>query len=105
MTALAVAFITLACAFGAALLGGLIRDRLPAAHLSKESQDVVRLGMGLVATMTALLLGLVTAAARGTFDAQDTAVKNRRSTSSPWIGIFASTVPRRRRRAMRFGPC
>ena len=32
--------------------------------------------MGLVATMTALLLGLVTAAAKGSFDTQDVAVKN-----------------------------
>jgi hypothetical protein len=31
----------------------------------------VRLGMGLVATMTALLLGLVTASARSTFDETD----------------------------------
>src|SRR5262245_44157472 len=45
-----------------------MRDKLPPPHLTKESQDVVRLGMGLVATMTALLLGIVTAAARSTFD-------------------------------------
>ena len=32
--------------------------------------------MGLVATMTALLLGLVTAAAKGSFDSQDVAVRN-----------------------------
>jgi hypothetical protein len=56
--------ITFASTFGSALAGAYVRDRLPAPHLSKESQDVVRLGMGLVATMTALLLGLVTAAAR-----------------------------------------
>jgi hypothetical protein len=36
----------------------------------------VRLGIGLVATMTALLLGLVTAAARSTFDVQDAAIRN-----------------------------
>ena len=35
----------------------------------------MRLGMGLVATMTALLLGLVTASARSTFDSQDTALR------------------------------
>jgi hypothetical protein len=71
-----IAVITFLCAFGAALLGAFIKDRLPAPHLSKESQDVVRLGMGLVATMTALLLGLVTASARSTFDAQDATLKN-----------------------------
>ena len=61
---------------GSALAGSYIRSRLPPTHLSKESQDVVRLGMGLVATMTALLLGLVTAAARSTFDTQDVALRN-----------------------------
>jgi hypothetical protein len=76
VSAIAIAAITFACAFGGALAGSYIRSMLPEAHLSKESQDVVRLGMGLVATMTALLLGLVTAAARGTYDSQDTAVKN-----------------------------
>jgi hypothetical protein len=75
LTAYAIAFVTFACTFGFAVLGAYIRDRLPPPHLSKESQDVVRLGMGLVATMTALLLGLVTAAARGTFDAQDSAIR------------------------------
>ena len=58
------------------MAGTFIRSWLPPPHLSKESQDVVRLGMGLVATMTALLLGLVTASAKSTFDSQDTAVRN-----------------------------
>ena len=35
----------------------------------------MRLGMGLVATMTALLLGLVTASARSSFDSQDAAIR------------------------------
>jgi hypothetical protein len=76
VTALAFAAITFLCTFGCALLGITVRSALPPAHLSKESQDVVRLGMGLVATMTALLLGLVTAAAKGSFDSQDLAIRN-----------------------------
>lgn len=75
MDALTLAAITCACAFGGVLVGSAVRSRLPAPHLSKESQDVMRLGMGLVATMTALLLGLVTASARSTFDSQDNAVR------------------------------
>jgi hypothetical protein len=70
------ALITFACAYGGALAGTFVRSSLPPAHLSKESQDVVRLGIGLVATMTALLLGLVTASARSTFDSTDAAVRN-----------------------------
>ena len=76
MTALGFAAITFVCTLGSALLGMMVRAALPPTHLSKESQDVVRLGMGLVATMTALLLGLVTAAAKGSFDSQDLAIKN-----------------------------
>lgn len=80
MRAIIVASITFICTFGSALAGTFIRSWLPPPHLSKESQDVVRLGIGLVATMTALLLGLVTAAARGTFDSQDAAIKNSAAT-------------------------
>ena len=76
MNASAVALVTLACTFGSALAASFVRSWLPPAHLSKESQDVVRLGIGLVATMTALLLGLVTAAARSTFDSHDNAIRN-----------------------------
>ena len=76
MTALGIASVTFACTLGCALLGTFIRTALPADHLSKESQDAIRLGMGLVATMTALLLGLVTAAAKGSFDSQDLAIRN-----------------------------
>jgi hypothetical protein len=57
MTAPAFA-ITLGCTF---VVRCSIAGAAPfAGALSKESQDVVRLGMGLAATMTALLLGLVT---------------------------------------------
>jgi len=76
VTALGFALVTFICSLGCALLGTYVRELLPPAHLSKESQDVIRLGMGLVATMTALLLGLVTASAKGSFDAQDVAVRN-----------------------------
>src|SRR5215813_2476953 len=75
-TALTFAAVTLLITFGCALLGTRIRAKLPSEHVGKESQDVIRLGMGLVATMTALLLGLVTAAAKGSFDSQDLAIKN-----------------------------
>ena len=76
MTALSFALLTFACTFGCAVLGTFVRAMIPPDHLGKESQDTIRLGMGLVATMTALLLGLVTAAAKGSFDSQDAAIKN-----------------------------
>jgi len=75
MPGIVIALLTFVCAFGGAVLGNYIRSAIPPAHLSKESQDVMKLGMGLVATMTALLLGLVTAAARSSFDSQDAAIR------------------------------
>jgi hypothetical protein len=50
VSAAAFALLTFTCTFGCALLGAYVRDRLPAPHLSKEAEDVVRLGMGLIAT-------------------------------------------------------
>ncbi|HMG80986.1 MAG TPA: DUF4239 domain-containing protein [Xanthobacteraceae bacterium] len=59
-----------ALTLGGIALGALLRTALPQHHLSKESQDVVRLGAGLVATIAALVLGLLIAAAKGSFDTQ-----------------------------------
>jgi hypothetical protein len=75
--------ITFASTFGSALAGAYVRDRLPAPHLSKESQDVVRLGMGLVATMTALLLGLVCGRPPAPTTASSTTCASSRQHSAP----------------------
>jgi hypothetical protein len=57
------------------LLGILLRRLVPDHHLSKESQDVVRLGVGLIATIAALVLGLLIAAAKSSFDTQSSQIK------------------------------
>ena len=62
--------IVFACVFGGALFGLLLRAILPEHHLSKETQDIVKLGMGLVGTMAALVLGLLVASAKGSYDAE-----------------------------------
>lgn len=68
-----IAFISVFCG---ALLGMYLRVRLTGHHLSVNSKDVIKLGMGLVATMTALVLGLMIATAKGSFDTQDQAIKH-----------------------------
>ena len=60
---------------GGIFLGVILRRALPKHHLSKESQEVIRLGAGLVATIAALVLGLLIAAAKGSFDTQSGQVK------------------------------
>jgi hypothetical protein len=52
-----------------------LRGALPEHHLNADSRDTVKVGIGLIATMTALVLGLITSSAKNSFDALDTAVK------------------------------
>jgi hypothetical protein len=70
MNSTIVRLIVIACTFGGALLGMLLRNVLPQPHLSADSKDTVRLGMGMVATMTALILGLLVASAKNFYDTQ-----------------------------------
>jgi hypothetical protein len=62
--------IVFVCIFGSALLGIVLRAFLPEGHLSADSKDTVRLGMGVIATMAALVLGLLVASAKNFYDAQ-----------------------------------
>ena len=70
MSSTTISLIALACIFGGALIGILLHTILPEHHLSSDSKDIVKLGVGLVGTMSALVLGLLVAAAKGAYDAQ-----------------------------------
>ena len=72
MDSLIVAAIVFACTIGGAALGMMLRAVLPDTHLSSDSKDVVKMATGLIATLSALVLGLLVASAKGTFDAQKT---------------------------------
>jgi len=49
-------------------LGGRLARVLPEEQLSADSKDAMKLALGLVATMTAILLGLLISSAKGSFD-------------------------------------
>jgi hypothetical protein len=53
----------------AVLIGRRLRHSLPEDHRSEATRDTVKLAMGLVATMTALLLGLLVSSAKSSYDA------------------------------------
>jgi hypothetical protein len=61
MNSIFMGLIVFACCFGGALFGMFLSTRLPEQHLSGDSKNIVNLGMGLVGTMTALVLGLLCA--------------------------------------------
>lgn len=68
MSTIVISSIVFAFVFGGALLGMFLSKVLPQNHLSDESKEIVRISMGLVATMTALVLGLLISSAKGSFD-------------------------------------
>jgi hypothetical protein len=51
-----------------------LRPTLPPHHLRAGSKDIIRLGMGLIATMAALVLGLLVASAKEFYDSQSNEV-------------------------------
>jgi fluoride ion exporter CrcB/FEX len=73
MSALAVSAIIFLSTLGGIFLGALLRRTLPKHHLNEHAKDVVRLGAGFIATSAALVLGLLIAAAKGSFDGSNSA--------------------------------
>ncbi|SDP01911.1 DUF4239 domain-containing protein [Afipia sp. GAS231] len=74
MSAIALACITFVCISGGVLLGMFLRKALPEHHLSTDAKDVVRLGTGLIGTIAALVLGLLIASAKNSYDTQSTQI-------------------------------
>ena len=68
MNSLAISLIAFGCIFGGMLLGMFLRTRLPTHYLSDDSKDVLKLGIGMMATLAALVIGLLLASAKGSFD-------------------------------------
>src|SRR5215469_451567 len=60
--------VVLGVLLAALIVGRWIRSLLPEHHLSSESKDTVKLAMGLVGTMTALVLGLLVSSAKSAYD-------------------------------------
>lgn len=63
-----IALIVFLCVFGSAVTGLCLRAALPQHHLSEESIGVVKLTTGLIATMAALVLGLLISSAKNSLD-------------------------------------
>ena len=75
MNSLAIGLITAGFTFGGALIGLWLQSLLPRHHLDKDSQELVKLGAGMIATITALVLGLLVSSAKGTFDTINDGIK------------------------------
>ena len=71
--------IVAACLLAAVGVGMLFRRFLPEDHLSPDGRDNMKLAMGLVATMAALLLGLLVSSAKTSYDTTRTQVMEKAS--------------------------
>lgn len=68
MNSTLIALTSAVCIFSGALIGLGLQRLLPNHHLSKETQDIVKLSAGTIATLTALVLGLLVSSAKTSFD-------------------------------------
>jgi hypothetical protein len=68
VSATAIGLIVFVVVFGSALLAMYAHSALPEHHLSADSKDVVKLGVALIATMSALVLSLLVASAKSAYD-------------------------------------
>jgi len=66
----AISSVAFAFVFGGAFFGTALRAAVPKHNLTPDSKEAVKLGMALVATMAALVLGLLIASAKSSFDTQ-----------------------------------
>jgi len=75
MYSAALAALVFTCTFGGALAGLTLHARLPEHHLDANSRDVIKLVMGLIATVAALVLGLLISSASRSYDEQEAEVQ------------------------------
>jgi len=68
MHSLAMTLIALIFMGAGTLLGWFLRSRLPEHHLRDDSKDVVKVASGMIATLVALVIGLLVNSAKSTYD-------------------------------------
>jgi Protein of unknown function (DUF4239) len=75
MNASLISLLVFVIIFGGAILGVVLRPLLSEDHLHPDSRDVVKMATGLIGTSTALVLGLLIASAKSSFDQKTNQVR------------------------------
>lgn len=75
MTTLITTLIFFFSTFIAALMGMLFKKKIPSNYLDADSNRAITISMGMVVTLTSIVLGLLTATSKSSFDQMDAAVK------------------------------
>jgi hypothetical protein len=74
MNALAVGGLVFVLVAAGTLLGMYLRVILPEHHLSEDSKDIIRISTAMIATLAALVVGLLIASAKSSFDSKNSAL-------------------------------
>ena len=69
-----VGLMVFACVFGGTLFGMYLSKRVATHHLSADSRDVMKMALGIIGTLAALVLGLLLASAKSSPDAQSNGI-------------------------------
>jgi hypothetical protein len=93
MNYLLISLVVFALIFGGALVGMIVRPLLSERHLNPDSRDVVKMATGLIGTLTALVLGLLIASAKSSFDQKTNQVRQLTSTIILLDGLLAQYGP------------
>jgi hypothetical protein len=75
MNAITTSLLVAACVFSGGVVGLYLHRLLPSGHLTKETQEVVRLSIGMLSVLSSLVLGLLIATAKSSYDTTDQAVR------------------------------
>lgn len=93
MNSVNVCLLVFASTVGGVIVGSMIRARLPGHHIKDDSRDVIKTASGMIGTLVALVLGLLVASAKGTFD-----------TASAGINQGAARIVMLNRALVHYGP-
>lgn len=74
MTSLIIASIALSCIVAGCGIGMLLRKRIPDHHTRDDSKDIIKTVAGMMATLVALVIGLLVSSAKSSFDAANAGI-------------------------------
>ena len=75
MSSIIISILVVVCIFAGGLIGLSLNRVLRPSHLTKETQEVVRLGIGMISVLSSLVLGLLIATAKNSYDTTASAVR------------------------------
>jgi hypothetical protein len=76
MNSIMASLLVVACIFAGGLTGLYLNRILPERYLTKETQDVIKLGIGMLSVLASLVLGLLIATAKTSYDSTDRAIRS-----------------------------